>query len=296
MMETVESIILNGFNFRKMTSENLDKLFELNPNRREHIRPISVESSGAFGIGGYQYAVCEYIFVEDVLMNPYDVRDFLISSSYVCEQNGAPGMQQVIANDWVRPYLKYLYYLLHVKNIVKEGRMGMNHFAAYTNVFWKEMPCRDINYHRPHIDPGDYAFNLFLSDTFDEDDGTAVYSLTHNYEKWVDVIEMESGCGLRLEEIYKMMYPEEFGVRGMDKWKCFKGDKDYALEGIIPAQFNCISGYKGSLFHSPHYDISKYPDGHLRYSLVSMVAPGVLERTLSDVSKERIASQLDKVL
>ena len=86
---------LDQFRDRIVTPERLEKLFELNPNRKEYIEKMSPD---------FDY---RYIVIEDALMNPYDVRDFLINGAYMAGTNdlnptktGAPGMQQPVANEW----------------------------------------------------------------------------------------------------------------------------------------------------------------------------------------------------
>ena len=58
----------------------------------------------------------------------------------------------------------------------------------------------------------------------------------------------------------------------LDDWKFFKGDDVYEYVTTVPAGFNCLSGYRGSLFHTAVYDPQNYSDDHVRYSFVSMLA------------------------
>lgn len=84
-------LTLGDFDSRVVTPERLEKLFAINPNRKEYVEKISPDFD------------LRYIAVENCLVNPYDVRDFLINSSYITGTNdlmptktGAPGMQQLL--------------------------------------------------------------------------------------------------------------------------------------------------------------------------------------------------------
>ncbi len=257
---------LSDFDHKIITPNKLEKLFELNPNRKEYIETISPNFP--------QY---KYIIVEDVLMNPYDVRNFLIESACIAGTNnlipdktGDPGMQQPIANEWVQPYALYLRSLLFHHRIYTKD-IAWQDFCCYCNVFWKGMKAMDSNY-RPHVDPGDFAFNLFLSDDLVEGEGTAMFSINVRGQKWMDVRDMEKKSGLTPSTISSTMDINRIGAGVPDDWVSFQGDDVYNLEGVVPASFNSVSGYKGSIFHTAVYDHSKYPDDHVRYSLVSMLA------------------------
>lgn len=253
----------DDFDSRIVKPDDLEKLFELNPNRKEYVRKINDKHKHG------------YVFVEDVLVNPYDVRDFLIQSSYIAGTNnlvpdktGAPGMQQPVANEWVKPFVLYLRSFLYHKKITSRP-IEWQDFCCYCNVFWKGMMSMDSNY-RPHVDPGDFAFNLFLSDDLVEGEGTAMFSITTDEGTFLDVKEMEEQ--LRPSTISQIMDIGRSGSGNLTEWISFMGDDVYNLEGVVPAEFNCLSGYKGSYFHTAVYDPSKYPDGHYRYSLVAMLA------------------------
>ena len=256
----------NDFKGRIIFPSELDTLFELNPNRKEYIGSISKD-----------FPEARYVAVENALMNPYDVRDFLINSAYIAGTNnlvpdktGAPGMQQPIANEWMKPYVQYLRDMLFKKKITSRNIQWQD-FCCYCNVFWRDMKAIDSNY-RPHVDPGDFAFNLFLSDDMHEDDGTAIFSINVEGQKWLDVREMEKKSGLRPSTISQVMDINRVGAGVPDDWVWFTGDEVYNLEGVVPGGFNCISGYRGSMFHTANYNPAWYPEGHVRYSLVSMLA------------------------
>lgn len=257
-------LTLKSFDGQIVTPDLLEKLFEINPNRKEYTEKISPEFDH------------RYICVENCLVNPYDVRDFLMNCSYITGTNdlmptktGAPGMQQPVANEWAKPYVQYLRNLLFHKKITTK-KISWYDFSCYNNVFWKGMKSIDSNY-RPHVDPGDFAFNLFLSDDL-VDDGTAVYSMNIEGTKWMDVRQLEKEGNYRSSTIASLMSINRIGIGEVDEWELFKGDDVYELAGVVPGGFNTLSGYRGSVFHSAYYDPSKYPDGHVRYSLVAMLS------------------------
>ena len=101
------------------------------------------------------------------------------------------------------------------------------------------MKSIDSNY-RPHVDPGDFAFNLYLTDDM-VDDGTAMYSLNVGSKKFMDVREMQENAELRSSTIASIMDIDRVGVGQLDDWKCFKGDDVYNLECVVPGAFNHIS-------------------------------------------------------
>lgn len=256
-------ITLGDFNI--ITPDLLEKLFEINPNRKEYVEEVHPD-----------YPQHKYLYVENVLMNPKDVRDFLQKASYICGTNdlipdktGAPGMQQPIANEWTKPFLMYLRSVLFHKKIYTKNLTWYD-FSCYCNVFWNTMMSIDSNY-RPHIDPADMAFNLFLSENC-SNDGTSIFSMELDGESWIDLRELEKKSLIPPARVSAAMDWNRVGNGIPDKWCCFEGDDVYTLRKVIPAEFNCLSAYKGSHFHTAHYDTSQYPDDYVRYSLVSMLA------------------------
>ncbi len=257
---------LSQFDKQIIKPDELEKLFELNPNKKESLQPI-----------GNTDKKC--LIVEDVLLNPYDVRDFLLTSAYIAgtnnlveEKTGAPGMQQPIANQWVKPFAQYERELLWHHNICRKP-IAWQDFSFYCNVFWPKMKANDSTY-RPHVDPGEFAFNYFLSDDLNDDDGTAIYSMEIEGERWMDIRDMERrGRGApHPETVSNMMQEKRVGAGKFDTWQRFEGDDMYKLEGVVPARFNCISAYSGSAFHSAYYNPDGYPEDHVRYSLVGMLS------------------------
>lgn len=57
-------ITLGDFNI--ITPDLLEKLFEINPNRKEYVEQVHPD-----------FPQHKYLYVENVLVNPKDVRDFL---------------------------------------------------------------------------------------------------------------------------------------------------------------------------------------------------------------------------
>ena len=246
--------------------KDLETLFEINPNHKAYTKKIHPD---------WPY---RYLMIDDVLVNPYDVRDFLINSSYICGTNdlvpdktGAPGMQQPVANAWMKPYVQFLRQVLFDEKITHRDITWYD-FSLYCNVFWKNMKAIDSNY-RPHVDPGDFAFNLFLSDDLDESDGTAMFIINMpDGQRQMDVKHLEKKFGIHPRIISQRMDQGRVGEGLIDDWKLFDGDDVYDLATIVPAEFNCVSGYQGSLFHTAAYDPSKYSEDHVRYSLVAMLS------------------------
>ena len=109
--------------------KDLETLFEINPNHKAYTKKIHPD---------WPY---RYLMIDDVLVNPYDVRDFLIQSSYIAGTNnlvpdktGAPGMQQPVANEWVKPFVLYLRSFLYHKKITSRP-IEWQDFCCYCNVF-----------------------------------------------------------------------------------------------------------------------------------------------------------------
>ena len=246
--------------------KDLETLFEINPNHKAYTKKIHPD---------WPY---RYLMIDDVLVNPYDVRDFLINSSYICGTNdlvpdktGAPGMQQPVANAWMKPYVQFLRQVLFDEKITHRDITWYD-FSLYCNVFWKNMKAIDSNY-RPHVDPGDFAFNLFLSDDLDESDGTNMFIINMpDGQRQMDARHLEKKCRIHPRIITQRMDQGRIGEGLIDDWKLFDGDDVYDLAGRAPARFNCITGYQGSLFHTAAYDPRKYSDDHVRYSLVAMLS------------------------
>ena len=101
-------LTFEDFKGRIIRPDEMKSLFEINPNRKEYTVKLP---------DPWEH---RYLVVEDVLVNPYDVKDFLIHSSYIAGTNdlipdktGAPGMQQPVANEWVKSFILYLRQLLY---------------------------------------------------------------------------------------------------------------------------------------------------------------------------------------
>ena len=259
-------LTFEDFKGRIIRPDEMKSLFEINPNRKEYTVKLP---------DPWEH---RYLVVEDVLVNPYDVKDFLIHSSYIAGTNdlipdktGAPGMQQPVANEWVKSFILYLRQLLYDLKITHRDITWYD-FNCYNNVFWKNMIAIDSNY-RPHVDPGDFAFNLFLSDDLHEDEGTAVFAINMpDGQKWIDIRDMERKSGIHPRMISQRMDQGRVGEGKLDNWRYFQGDDIYDYVTTVPAGFNCLSGYRGSLFHTAVYDPKNYSDDHVRYSFVAMLA------------------------
>lgn len=269
---------ISDFSGRIVTDESQKKLFELNPNRKEYTAVISKDFP--------QY---KYLFIENLYQNPYDIRDYLMNGSYIASTNllskqktGAPGMQQPVANDWAKHFLLYCVELLRNHKITQR-EIRWQDFQCYCNVFWTKMQSMNSNF-RPHVDPGDLAFNYFLSDDLESEAGTAMYSITINDEEYMDVRDMQKAVTGRRDEDRFMMELENAmsagraGTGNPVPYQTFDGDKWFTKKGVVPYGFNCLSAYRGSVYHSANYEVDKYPEDHCRYSLVAMLAlsmPGV---------------------
>ena len=259
-------LTLDAFKNRIITPEIRESLFELNPNRKEYTEYIDPK-----------YKETKYLLCDDVLMNPYDVRDFLINASYCTGTNdliptkvGAPGIQQPICNEWCKEYVQYLNGLVQKFKITSKTVTWYD-FSCYCNLFWKGMKSINSNYY-PHVDPSDMAFNLFLSDDLDEREGTAFFRINVQGEEFNDIRLYEKIAQLHPRVITQRMDQGRVATGEVDDWQYFQGDECYTQLGVIPARFNCISAYRGSIFHTACYDPAWYPEGHLRYSLVSMLS------------------------
>ena len=269
---------ISDFSDQIVNDEKQKKLFELNPNRKEYTEVIAKD-----------FPEYKYLFIENMYQNPYDIRDYLMHSSYIASTNllseaktGAPGMQQPVANDWVKHFLLYCTELLTKHKITKRDILWQN-FQCYCNVFWAQMKSMNSNF-RPHVDPGDLAFNYFLSDDLPSTAGTAMYSINILGKEYMDVRHMQKEVtGSRNEsrfmiELENAMSAGRAGTGTAVPYQTFDGDKWFTKKGVVPYGFNCMSAYRGSVYHSADYDVSKYPDDHCRYSLVAMLAltmPGV---------------------
>lgn len=269
---------ISDFSDQIVDDEKQKKLFELNPNRKEYTEVISKD-----------FPDYKYLFIENMYQNPYDIRDYLMRSSYICstnilskEKTGAPGMQQPVANDWVKHFLIYCTELLRKHQITKKDILWQN-FQCYCNVFWTKMQSMNSNF-RPHVDPGDLAFNYFLSDDLGPEAGTAMYSIKVMGEEYMDVRHMQKAVtGRRDEDRFMMeltnaMSSGRSGSGESVTYRTFEGDQWFTKKGVVPYGFNCLSAYRGSVYHSANYDVGKYPEDHCRYSLVAMLAmtmPGV---------------------
>ena len=269
---------ISDFSERFVTDDSLKKLFELNPNRKEYTEVITPD-----------YPQYKYLFVENLHLNPYDIRDYLMNSSYIAstnllvkEKTGAPGMQQPIGNEWVKHYLLYCRESLLNHKITKKA-IRWQDFQCYCNIFWASMQSMNSNY-RPHVDPGDMAFNYFLSDDLDSSDGTGMYSINIDGQEWMDVRHLQADVEKRpdrdqfLKKLEKVLDKGRVGIGKTTNYKRFDGDENFTLKGVVPSGFNCLSAYRGSVYHSAFYDPTKYPEDHCRYSLVAMLAltmPGV---------------------
>lgn len=262
---------ISDFSARIVDDEVQKKLFELNPNRKEYTEVITKDFP--------QY---KYLFIENMYKNPYDIRDYLMNSSYIAstnllsnERTGAPGMQQPIGNEWVKHFLQYCRDLLVNHKITKKEILWQQ-FQCYCNVFWTRMQSMNSNF-RPHVDPGDMAFNYFLSDDLGPEAGTAMYSININGEEYMDVRHMQKAVTGRrdedrfLMELENAMSAGRVGTGRAVSYKTFEGDKWFTKKGVVPYGFNCLSAYRGSVYHSADYEVSKYPEDHCRYSLVAML-------------------------
>ena len=263
-------LTIDQFEKRIVTPELRASLFELNPNRKEYVEYLNKE-----------WPETRYLLCEDVLVNPYDVRDFFMNAAYctgtndlIPDKTGAPGMQQPISNEWCQEYVQYLRDLLTKFKITRQ-KVTWYDFSCYTNVFWKGMKAIDRN-QLPHVDPSDMAFYLFLSDDMVKEEGTAFFRMNVEGDEFNDIkLYSKHGGRVHPRVISHRMDQCRIGAGIVDDWRYFRGNDIYEPIGVIPAIFNGISAYRGSVFHTACYDPDWYPDGHARFSLVSMLALGM---------------------
>ena len=263
-------LTLDDFQKRIVRPDERASLFEINPNRKEYVELLDK-----------RWPETKYLLCEDVLVNPYDVRDFLMESSYctgtndlIPDKTGAPGMQQPISNEWCKEYVQYLRELVAKFRITRK-KVTWYDFSTYTNVFWKGMKAIDSNY-LPHVDPSDMAFNLFLSDDLVKEEGTAFFRMNVDGDEFNDIkLYHKQGGRVHPRVISHRMDQCRIGAGIVDEWRYFRGNEVYEQIGVIPAVFNGLSAYRGSVFHTACYDPNWYPDGHARFSLVAMLALGL---------------------
>ena len=65
-------LTFDDFKGRIIRPDEIEKLFEINPNRKEYTQKLPDPWDHS------------YIIVEDVLVNPYDVKDFFYSRLLYC--------------------------------------------------------------------------------------------------------------------------------------------------------------------------------------------------------------------
>lgn len=220
----------------------------------------------------------EYIKIRNFLNNPEDLKKFLIS--FPCEDrmmsmekdgnteavSKAPGFQQIINAYFFKVISQYLHKILEDKKLI-HYKWSTSSWEFYTNCIHSGMKSYKKNY-TPHLDEFNYAANIFLTDV--ENTGTSFFKfkgLKNCYYNNKQIMRVPEDMDYYRNIVHTPISDNEI----VSEWPMYTGDENFIRYHTIPAEYNCVSMYKGKFWHSIYFD-STVPD-NIRYSLV-----GVLRR------------------
>jgi hypothetical protein len=191
------------------------------------------------------YDGVKFKVIRNFLANPEEYINLIQKFPATRDHTYSPGFRQDIP-PWAAKFIT-LYIQEYVGNWIP-ARVSCNIYSG--NMLMRQ------HSNLPHSDPFYGIWNLWLNKKCLG--GTAFWA----YKNKLHVSELS-------EEEHNHLFDKPLNGSGYEKWKNFKGDKDWKMTCIAPMEYNSLLFYNGGFFHSPWIQENWYLDEY-RYSMVGM--------------------------
>ena len=250
---------------KEISAEEYNHIFEINRN----LEPLH-----------YKFDDFEYWIIKDVLVRPEKANKFILDNYVIIErehennQSHHPNKQLV--------YPEFTFYnikellmrfiseneileipTIHYQDLNTKIKLDKA-WHTYSNLAYKNVKIRNRN-HEPHTDGFTMGCNLFLTHN---GVGTSLFKKKYNDELIISAIEGFAKYGKEfvnhISKYYRIRADDDTIIDG---WINVEEDDNWLRHYTIPGEFNTISMYKGSYFHSPHIS-DTLEDDEIRHNLV----------------------------
>ena len=232
----------------------------------------------------------EYWTIEDFLVNPEEVNEFILNNFVHVERDDKLNPSHHPAEQLSFPQFtffnikEYLFNLLTKQMIVPKtfddfyGEFESEQerliyldssWDTYSNLAYKNVKVKNRNF-EPHTDAFTLACNLFLTDNAV---GTNLYKMKYNDSLIVSSMAGFTKFGQSFSNhLENYMIEREKDSFVSKQWINVSETKNWLKHHTVPGNFNSVSIYRGTNFHSP--DLSGITeDNEIRHNLVFLSQP-----------------------
>jgi len=248
-----------------ITSQDYNDIFAINPK----LEPLH-----------YEFEDFEYWIIKDVLVRPEEANKFILDNYAIIERESENNASHHPNNQLLYPEFSFYKLKEYLMKFVSDNqildfpninyqdqnvRVNIdNSWICYSNFAFKNVKIQNRN-HEPHTDEFTLGCNLFLTHN---GVGTSLFKKKYNDELLVSDIEGFTKYGQEYINHMRKYYQQRKEDNSViDKWVNLKEDDNWKWYHIIPGEFNTISIYRGTYFHSPYLS-QELDDDEIRHNLV----------------------------
>lgn len=248
-----------------ITTQEYNHIFAINPK----LEPLH-----------YKFEDFEYWIIKDVLIRPEEANKFILDNYAIIERESENNASHHPNKQLVYPEFSFYNIKEWLMRFVSENdilnfpiinyqdqkiRIDIdNSWHTYSNLAYKNVKIQNRN-HEPHTDGFTLGCNLFLTHN---GVGTSLFKKKYNDELLVSDIEGFTKYGQEYINHMRKYYQQRKEDNSViDKWVNLKEDDNWKWYHIIPGEFNTISIYRGTYFHSPYLS-QELDDDEIRHNLV----------------------------
>ena len=245
----------------------------------------------------------EYWIIENFLVNPEEVNEFILNNFIHIERDGKLNPSHHPAEQISFPQFtffnikEYLFDVLTKKMIVlktfedfhgefesKQERLTYldGSWDTYSNLAYKNVKVKNRNF-EPHTDAFTLACNLFLTDNAV---GTNLYKKKYGNHLITSGMSGFAKFGKAYtNHMERYMIEREKDSFVSEQWINVSETKDWLKYHTIPGKFNSVSIYRGTNYHSPNLT-GLTEDNEIRHNLVFGYNPLSLDEREFDYQSE----------
>jgi hypothetical protein len=248
-----------------ITTQEYNHIFAINPK----LEPLH-----------YKFEDFEYWIIKDVLIRPEEANKFILDNYAIIERESENNASHHPNKQLVYPEFSFYNIKEWLMRFVSENdilnfpiinyqdqkiRIDIdNSWHTYSNLAYKNVKIQNRN-HEPHTDGFTLGCNLFLTHN---GVGTSLFKKKYNDELIISDIEGFTKYGQEyidhMSRYYRIRAEDDTIIDG---WINIEDDSNWKRYHIIPGEFNTISMYRGTYFHSPFIS-NDLEENEIRHNLV----------------------------
>ena len=212
----------------------------------------------------YKFKDFEYWIIRDVLVRPEEANKFILDNYAVIERESENNISHHPNKQLVYPQFSFYKIKEFLMRFVNDNKILElpnidyrdqqirikidDSWVTYSNLAYKNVKIKNRN-HEPHTDEFTLGCNLFLTQN---GVGTSLFKKKYYDELIISDIEGFNKYGQDyidyMGKYYRDRNKDDSIING---WANIEEDDNWKRYHIIPGEFNTISMYRGSYFHSP---------------------------------------------